>query len=387
MIAQLFDVMPLLALAAALGVPAPAPASNPDPAAAAQAGLTAPDQGKLQLFSLDLAVPDSPAFAVLGATPENVTRPTSPKDLATSLLNGVDEQGHFVTGVAIDVTPKMVFGGRTLQWRDYHDNYGQRLAARTQVSYATTKGATGDDQSVRMALGVHVTPWDEGDSRMDAKLSACFDKEGAELTKPIPPGSTDEQIAQELARRETAARTVADACRAEARRRNWAASAWSLGFAQTWTSPSGASSDLAGSGVGMWTSLALGLGAADRPSSQLILHARYRSRDIVADPSGLPQFIEQNKTFAGARYRFGSPDFAGTIEAGWTRTSPQGGVADTTYHLSFGAEYRLGENGWLVFAVGGDGGGDALQSHPLSVLSSFKWGFAPKSQLADVYKP
>jgi hypothetical protein len=161
MIARLFDVMPLLALAAALVVPAPAPTANSGPAAAAQAASTAPDQGKLQLFALDLAVPDSPAFAILGTTPENVTRPTSPKDLATSLLNGVDEQGHFVTGVAIDVTPKMVFAGRTLQWRDCHDNYSQRLAARTQVSYATTKGATSDDPAVRMALGVHVTPWDE----------------------------------------------------------------------------------------------------------------------------------------------------------------------------------------------------------------------------------
>ena len=168
--------------------------------------------------------------------------------------------------------------------------------------------------------------------------------------------------------------------------RNWAASGWSLGIAPTWTSVTGAASDLGYSGIGLWTSLALGIGGA-QPSSQLVLHARRRTQATVTDPIHKGQYLKEDTTFAGARYRFGNPDVAAAVEAGWQRTTPLGGSSDTTYHLSIGAEIHLGENAWLAFTVGGEGGGDQGQKHPLSVLSTVKWGFAKTAQLADVYQP
>src|SRR5207302_8377689 len=40
----------------------------------------------VSVANIDTAVPESPAFAALGTSPETVTRPTSPRDFAASLL-------------------------------------------------------------------------------------------------------------------------------------------------------------------------------------------------------------------------------------------------------------------------------------------------------------
>lgn len=127
--------------------------------------------------TLDLAVPESPAFTVLGVTPENVVRPTSPRQLALSLLNGVDRDGNFQSGIAVDTAPYLLVAGQHLTLQDYRDSknyWSKRLPARTQVSLATAKGSTTDDKSSRVALGIRVTPWDAGDPRLDDELIDCL---------------------------------------------------------------------------------------------------------------------------------------------------------------------------------------------------------------------
>ena len=52
----------------------------------------------------DISIPDSPAFTILSITPQNVTNPTTVRDLATALINGVDRNGNFQSGVAIDAS-------------------------------------------------------------------------------------------------------------------------------------------------------------------------------------------------------------------------------------------------------------------------------------------
>src|ERR1051326_6742315 len=100
---------------------------------------------------IDLSVPESPAFTVLGVTPQTVTRPASPRALATSLLNGVDPQGNFQTGLALDTVPYLLFMGNSITVNDYRNSTGTRFLSNTQVSFATTKGSS-DDKSLRLAF-------------------------------------------------------------------------------------------------------------------------------------------------------------------------------------------------------------------------------------------
>ena len=75
-------------------------------------GVSTVKDSKLPLANLDLSVPQSPAFAILGITPDNIIRPGSPRDLALSLLNGVGKNGAFQSGIAIDTAPYLLFAGR-----------------------------------------------------------------------------------------------------------------------------------------------------------------------------------------------------------------------------------------------------------------------------------
>jgi hypothetical protein len=104
--------------------------------------------------SIDLAVPDSPAFAVLGVSPSNVERPGSPRELALSLLNGVDANGNFQTGMAVETAPYLALWGSTSKLTDYQDDnqYMIRFLSRALLSFATAKGTSDSDKAVRVAV-------------------------------------------------------------------------------------------------------------------------------------------------------------------------------------------------------------------------------------------
>ncbi len=188
--------------------PEAASASGNSTAAANPAAATPAPQaigdGTISSINADLAVPDSPAFTVLGVTPENVTHPTTPREFATSLLNGVDERGNFQTGLALDFVPFLTFFGKDTSLKKYADQPLTRFLARTQVSFATAKGVTDEDRSTRLALGLRMTIWDKGDPRSDKALEECYDtadddpKFRTEAFVPFDDDSEDEK-AQKLA--------------------------------------------------------------------------------------------------------------------------------------------------------------------------------------------
>jgi hypothetical protein len=194
--------------------------------------------------TVDLAVPESPAFAALGVSPQEVSRPTSARELATSLLNGVDLQGNFQTGVAIDTAPYLLAAGKNVRLvEDYQQSYGTRFLSRWQASFATTRG-TDSDSAVRAALGFRFTLFDRGDPRMDGALLRCLTANADAVLKslpPVPPGTEADAVDAENARREELVRDAGKPCREAAARRRWNRSAWIAGVAPTWTSPDGTS--------------------------------------------------------------------------------------------------------------------------------------------------
>src|SRR5258705_13872035 len=109
---------------------------------------------KVRAVMVDLSVPDSPAFTVLGLTPEEVARPTTARKLATSLLNGVDRNGVLQTGVAIDTLPYLALAGQLLTLDDYRkpSNYALRFLARGQASVAPAKASEVTDKARRFGL-------------------------------------------------------------------------------------------------------------------------------------------------------------------------------------------------------------------------------------------
>ena len=122
---------------------------------------------------VDSAVPESPAFSALGVTPDRISRPTSARDLATSLLNGVDRAGNEPPDPcgrrcrAVNAADRTGHHARGLPAAR---QYLTRFLARWQMSFASTKGGGQDDPSARIALGMRVTFFDRGDP-MASELS------------------------------------------------------------------------------------------------------------------------------------------------------------------------------------------------------------------------
>lgn len=352
--------------------------------------------------AVDLSVPESPAFTVLGVTPQTVVRPTSPRAFATSLLNGVDTNGNFQSGLALDFVPYLLVAGDDLTLKKYQTQPVARLLARTQFSFGTTKGASEDDKSMRLALGLHMTLWDRGDPRMDEVLMTCL---GTRMKTPPPPtqlecelprNPTDEdraafkkcqetfQAAQDLyeqQKEEVIAfnNNVSTKCRDESKKRNWNNSSWIIGAAPSWISPDGQTKHMQWNGGGFWTSLAYGFegvpGMEDR--SQLILHLRYRNREQVPDPDNTGAFLTQDSFFFGTRFRHGSPNFNGSFEYTFLRSRELGLKFDNSSRLSLGFERRIAGDTWFNLSLGGETGRADGRNNGF-VLTSFKWAFSDR---------
>jgi hypothetical protein len=384
-------------IAPASDTSAPASATTPTPAAAPvpQAGLSgllnslfpgASNKVTADTTNVDLSVPESPAFTVLGFTPNTVIRPASPKAFATSLLNGLDQNGNFQSGLAFDFTPFMLFNGENITIKDYNEQYLTRLLSRTQFSFATTKGASAADTATRLAAGLNVTLWDKGDPRVyhpergDDDVLQCF-ADSLQLPPVIAPGTSPADIAKINAGNKATNDQLANACRDRARRANWNRSSWVIAYAPSWISKTGDTTGYKWNGGAAWTSVAYGfegISALER-IAQLIFHARYRSRERAPDPANAGRFLTQNSTFFGARFRAGSPKFGLNFEDTFIRTHVLRGRTDDVNRFSIGAEARITDNLYFVITSGGNIGAENNQKKGF-VITSFKYGFNPKSQ-------
>lgn len=339
--------------------------------------------------AIELTVPSSPAFAILGLSPENVARPATLREFAASILNGVDANGNLQTGVAIDTSPYLLIAGDQLTIRAYIDEPLKRWLARTQLSLATAKGASDDDKAFRFAVGVHLTPWDAGDPRLLTSLLECLTRIPFPPLPTIPPGSSDEQIKKILAEYEATKtkqpfqREMADACRASAKPQLWNRSRWALGVAAAWISEDGDLGDVGWDGAAAWTSLILGQDIWERfmpPAaariSQLILHARYRDSERVPNPLGEGPFIEQDSLVLGTRVRLGNDKLGVNLEGAFVREDRQSGGDDDYIRYSVGVEFRLAANLWIQVGVGGTSGRSGKEE--AFALSAINWGMSPE---------
>jgi hypothetical protein len=345
----------------------------------AQSGGAVDTSKAVKLVNLDLTVPDSPAFVILGLSPEKVVRPNAPKDLATTLLNGVDRHGNLQSGLAIDFAPLFLFAGNTLEYSDYHDHTGTQILGRTQISFATTKGASEGDKSVRAGFGFRSTLWDRGDPRLDDGLVTCLNA----IAVPVPSIALTDSEKRKAWEDEQAKtlRPKVQACHAASAKRLWNASSLAIGIAPAFQSPTGESSDFKYAGAAVWAALALKLSTSGSNFGQFIVQGRYRNKEMVPDKNNKGSFFEQDSSGLGLRLVLGEPVRAVVIESEVGKQSPKNGDATTSFTLSGGGQIKLSDDLWLSAAVGGALKGSVGEQRGLFVLSSFKWALSKEPSI------
>ena len=339
--------------------------------------------------AVDLAVPESPGFTVLGLTPETVTRPSSAQQFATALLSGVDKNGNFQSGIAIDAQPYLLWSGESITWGRYRDHWPIRFLSRAQFSLATAKGATDEDKSVRIGMGGRFTVFDFGDPFRNDIVGQCLVDAHADALRKIPLGSippptaSQEQIDAHNALLLKLVEPLEDACReiqAERERlREWNNSSLVFGLAGSWIAESGNTGDLGGNGSGYWVSAAYGFENVPRleDASQLIFHYRHRNKEQVPDPTTEGKFLTQDSDVAGFRWRLGTANTTGSFEYVFFREDVLNGTKDTSTQFALGLERRISGNTWLSVSFGGKNG-RADGANQGFVLSSLNWSFTSK---------
>jgi hypothetical protein len=110
----------------------------------------------------NFSVPESPAFTFIGASPTEITRPTSPREFAAGLLSGMNAAGQVQQGFALEVSPFPVVPGFMVTLREYQSSFLKRAAYRTQVSLGTVR-TEGDSASTDIGFGIRSTLFDEAD--------------------------------------------------------------------------------------------------------------------------------------------------------------------------------------------------------------------------------
>ena len=134
----------------------------------------------LSKFSTDFDVPESPGFATLGVTPSKVLRGSAAKPVVTSLLGQLSSGGKLKAGVAIDVAPYFLYGGKVNNADAYRTNAVRRALANTQLSFASVQDQR-DTASVLFGVGLRMVFTDAHDvlmhsgllKRVDAALTSC----------------------------------------------------------------------------------------------------------------------------------------------------------------------------------------------------------------------
>lgn len=105
-----------------------------------------------------LRSPDAPAFAVLGAAPTDIQKPTTPRDLAVSLSAFVDEQTslRIPDSVAIQLAPYRLWAHDRLSFEDYATADLPQLWRNLSLSLGTTAIEASTARNLGAGISTHL---------------------------------------------------------------------------------------------------------------------------------------------------------------------------------------------------------------------------------------
>ncbi len=295
------------------------------------------------------AVPQSPAFTYLDVSPTKVERPTTAREFGVGLLNGIDAEGRFRQGFAVEAAPWPWIPGVSIPASQYGHTLKYMLA-NLSVSAASAR-ASGDSASTDLAFGLRTTILDRSDPMADrafrdslrAVLVAC-NMASAEAT-------------------DASVRACAAGGNAELRRRwldrHWNGSSLSVALASGVRLRESVLSAGAWSGISGWAALALPLTA----DGQLMVQTRLDHR------AGIDTVDAATAWRTGARAVFGSAVVNAFLELEHN-SDPVGGAAPTTGWTG-GVEFRAADELWISTGFGK--GYDALRADHVVLLANIRW--------------
>jgi len=102
-----------------------------------------------------LQVPSTPAFTILGVSPNDIERPKNPTDFAVSLSNASQNFTVIPKSYAAEVAPFWILGGKSARYKDFEeDKPGKNILQTAVFSIGTTTSHSEVDSSEFYQIGM-----------------------------------------------------------------------------------------------------------------------------------------------------------------------------------------------------------------------------------------
>lgn len=368
----------------------------------------------------DIPMPESPAAAALGTADTLLLRPSTAREFAVSLGQTVSRDGKLNAGISFEAAPVALFkaGGHIEGYsanidKDATEKQGKlvRLNGRylnavwtmtnTTLSIATGAKQGSSTNTDKIALGIKVPIFDDGDPRLNYKFEACAREvdSTALLVRPVPPfifradpKDNRPEAEQKAEQKEAYDRKVIE--RTELKNKSdalrvagytacqkkssvpWNASAAALAVAQVWTDVGDQKeSKLKRDARLFWASYATDLGTSgEERGKQLVLQAKL-SNDVVDKDTKVAQGAQPVRfdgRGATLRFKMGSPMENVDAAVSYERRKFTDGRSDKAKLASVGYERKIMADLWLKLDLGSERT-ESSGSKPF-VATSIKWG-------------
>jgi hypothetical protein len=295
------------------------------------------------------ALPTAPAIALIGGSTEGIARPTTPKDLATTMTNAVDASGRVMQGVALEF-------GRTVLARNVdRETYLSPLGfvrANTALSLGTARVA-GDSASTNLGIGVRVLLLNrsdplvrDGSKEALASLQRCLDAYDPNSPEPVRQQQPVRDCYASVATADSVAQLkwILD---------HW--NAWSVGVAYAYAAHLG-NSEFGNRTPFGWSASAVVAAplclseartAALCRHGQLLLQLAHDSRDsLSATEAG------SSRSVLGARLNIGTARIGFFAELLAARYGASSGSHASKSEWSGGLEWRVNDDLWASTGLG-----------------------------------
>jgi hypothetical protein len=335
-------------------------------------------------YSLDLSVPESPAFALLGVAPQSVIHPTSVRAFAGSLVNGIGSGGEIQQGLALDTAPYALIAGDDMTLTRYRGDTLARRLMNTQLSIATAKAEEDPSgKGTKAAVGVHMKVYDLGDPRLSDELANCYEAASNAVfsATPINPKLPAEEREKLIAERQKMLSGPFASCRKAARDKLWNRTSWVIGLAGSWTNKGNISDGMRSDGSAVWTTFAYGFEGVQALEryAQLLVHGRLRDDEVVTNKAVSSGVATRDSSLLGTRLRLGSESGVFMVEGSYSWGRLDSGEKENVRRVAVGGEIKVSKDIWLVGSIGGEGGfADGARRN--FVLGGLKFGSASEPQ-------
>jgi hypothetical protein len=306
----------------------------------------------------DFAVPESPAFILIGGEPDQLLRPVSVNELTAvaSRFQGDDDRFSIPRSVGVEVSPGLLIGGRHLTVQRY---LRRPALYRTRVSLATHR-PDGASTATRIALGIRVTLRDGGDLRADEEYREAITRLAERMVLALSPRVGKPTESDTVGEIPTGGMAEVEALQdsLKATIREYSDRSWNQEKIEVAAAVLAASADSTGSNLhtrsyAAWGTFGLPIGG----SGQFLLGVNGRAeRTLQSD-------VFRGKGSLSSRLYFGTSTvkFLAGGRGNW-----EDGVRPT-WTLEGGGEMAVGAGLWLTFTggveYGSRGEGNSLVTH------------------------